>query len=161
MRVCTTEDKTAIVVASYGSVSRNPVRFIVLDIAITILPDSLLIVLLSTPFRSLFLAMLSLCCGCYGFILRTPCKVEADFSVFENGKVLTGAFLANLTNKSEIECEMACVDNLECKSINYNAAELLCQLSNKVNGETGTSITSAGGWKYKSTNYQTTLVRYL
>ena len=32
MRVCTTEDKTAVVVvASYRSVSRNPVRFKALD----------------------------------------------------------------------------------------------------------------------------------
>ena len=106
------------------------------------------------------IVLFSLYTSCYGYILRTPCQTEADFSVIKSGEIISGAVIETLANKLVMECEYDCVNNSACKSINYNSETKLCQLNSKIIGESGTNKSSTSGWIYKTTNYQTWLVRH-
>ena len=69
-----------------------------------------------------------------------------------------GNTIATFNNMKEEECEMACISNDLCKSINVDNSGDICHLNDKLDGDNDVIFISQPGWSYKSTDYQDPLV---
>ncbi|XP_065060945.1 uncharacterized protein LOC135688147 isoform X3 [Rhopilema esculentum] len=97
-----------------------------------------------------------------GRILRRSCGDYANFSYVALDKVLEGEKITTLIVPSEEECELACVDELQCKSINIEKSKKArrCELNKRSTADAsdGVALTPRSGWVYKSTSYTDKLI---
>eukprot|EP00795_Rhopilema_esculentum_P006736 gene6736-12299_t len=100
-----------------------------------------------------------------GRILRRSCGDYADFSYVELDKVLEGEKIKTVIVPSEEECELACVDELQCKSINIEKSKNArrCELNKRSTADAsdGVALTPRSGWVYKSTSYTDNLIGHM
>ena len=88
----------------------------------------------------------------------------ALFSNFTNNTVLQGSIIKTLLKKSQEECEVECVNEFACKSINSeNAGQNTCELNSESASDPSDNVTltAKSGWTFKSTNYSDPLVRMI
>eukprot|EP00795_Rhopilema_esculentum_P014840 gene14840-5958_t len=95
---------------------------------------------------------------CNGLILRLPCLVHADFTIFEIDWSLQGSLLATIQGIHDADCTLECVKHPKCKSYNIQNVTAVCELNSKIAGENGSSLVQRPGWVYKSTDYNQTEV---
>ena len=69
-----------------------------------------------------------------------------------------GNTIATFNNMTEEACEMACISNALCKSINVDNSGDICHLNDKLDGDIDVVLVSQTGWSYKSTDHQNPLV---
>ena len=97
-----------------------------------------------------------------GRILRRTCGDYANFSYVELDKVLKGEKITTVVVSSEEECELACVDDLQCKSINIEMSKKArqCELNKRSTADSSdrVELTPKPGWLYTSTSYTEHLV---
>ena len=97
-----------------------------------------------------------------GRILRRSCGDYANFSYVQLDKVLQGEEITTLVVSSEVECERACVDELQCKSIHIEMSKKArqCELNKRSTADAsdGVVLTPKSGWMFKSTSYTDNLV---
>ena len=97
-----------------------------------------------------------------GRILRRTCGDYANFSFVELDKVLQGEKITKVVVSSEEECERACVDELQCKSINIemNKKARQCELNKRSTADSSdrVELTPKPGWLYTSASYTEHLV---
>ena len=94
-------------------------------------------------------------------ILRLECETYANFSVtHENRRQNEGTF-RRLMDTDEPTCKIECTKEPECKSINVNVNEDVCELNNKSASDPmdKTETISSFGWSFYSPSYNETLVR--
>ena len=95
-------------------------------------------------------------------ILRLPCgDIFADFTIFIKDKALNGSVIATISNTSDVQCMVKCVEHHKCRSYNSKIGEKKCELNSKAIGGKDTVLISKPGWVYKSTDYKATQVRFL
>ena len=93
------------------------------------------------------------------FIHRTSCVSSGTFGTVFEGKSLTGALLTSLAEKTEEECQSACISSEGCRSINFDDSNGECELNTKIAGDKGgTNLVERTGWRYKHTNYTLDMV---
>ena len=93
-----------------------------------------------------------------GLILRLPCLVHADFTIFEVDWSLQGSLLATIQGIYDADCTLECVKHSKCKSYNIQNVTAVCELNSKIAGANGSSLVQRPGWVYKSTDYNQTEV---
>ena len=97
-----------------------------------------------------------------GRILRRSCGDYGKFSYVHQDKVLQGEKITTVIVSSEEECELACFDELQCKSINIemNRKARQCELNKRTTADAsdGVVLTPKSGWVFKSTSYTDNLV---
>ena len=97
-----------------------------------------------------------------GRILRRSCGDYANFSYVELDKVLKGEKITTVVVSSEEECELACIDELQCKSINIEMSKKArqCELNKRsaADASDGVVLTPKSGWVFKSTSFTDNLV---
>ena len=92
-------------------------------------------------------------------ILRIPCgDIFADFAIFIKDKALNGSVIATISNTSDVQCMVNCVEHHKCRSYNSKIDEKKCELNSKAIGDKDTVLISKPGWVYKSTDYNATRV---
>ena len=95
-------------------------------------------------------------------ILRRSCGDYANFSYVELDKVLRGEKITTVIVSSEEECELACIDELQCKSINIEKSRKArqCELNKRSTADAsdGVVLTPKSGWMFKSTSFTENLV---
>eukprot|EP00795_Rhopilema_esculentum_P006697 gene6697-12256_t len=100
-----------------------------------------------------------------GRILRRSCGDYANFSYVEQDKVLQGEKITTVIVPSEEECELACVDELQCKSINIEKSKKArrCELNKRSTADAsdGVALTPKQGWVYKSTSFTENLIGHM
>ena len=75
------------------------------------------------------------------------------------GKRLFGHVLISFHGLNDTQCMVKCVKNVKCRSYNIHRKDEKCEISGKALGDTNTTLKTASGWVYKSTDYNSTLVR--
>ena len=94
-------------------------------------------------------------------ILRLECETYANFSVIhENRRQNEGTF-RRLMDTDQLTCKVECTKDPECKSINVNVNEDVCELNNKSASDPmdKTETIPLSGWSFFSPSYNETLVR--
>ena len=109
-------------------------------------------------FSRLLLVCLMAIRRCNGLILRLPCLVQADFTIFEVDWSLQGSLLSTIQGIHDADCTLECVKHPKCKSYNIQNSTAVCELNSKIAGENGSSLVQRPGWVYKSTDYNQTEV---
>ena len=100
----------------------------------------------------------NLCNDCNGLILRLPCLVHADFTIFQVDWTLQGSLLATIQGIYDADCTLECVKHPKCKSYNIQNSTAVCELNSEIAGANGSSLVQRPGWVYKSTDYNQTEV---
>ena len=97
-----------------------------------------------------------------GRILRRTCGDYANFSYVELDKVLQGEKITIVVVSSDEECELACIDELQCKSINIEKTMKArqCELNKRSTADAsdGVVLTRKPGWVFKSTSFTENMV---
>ena len=91
------------------------------------------------------------------WIVRLPCKTEANFTVKVQGHILRNYVIGEGSALKVDQCFENCEDHHGCKSINYkDGGEKNCQLNSKVKEAVSASHFAAdGAWTYYATDYNT------
>ncbi|XP_065071004.1 uncharacterized protein LOC135695686 isoform X2 [Rhopilema esculentum] len=94
-----------------------------------------------------------------GEILRLSCAVFGNFSVLHQDRSLAATF-RTLDGVDEQSCKSNCIMNHQCKSININEDESICELNFRSDQDPKDTIQTyyRQKWKYLSTNYTETLI---
>ncbi|XP_065069913.1 uncharacterized protein LOC135694945 [Rhopilema esculentum] len=107
----------------------------------------------------LVLFVLSLFCHmttCW--ILRLPCKTEANFSISAAGYALDHNVFVRLTMSLE-DCKVHCMYTDNCQSLNYKVSgSENCELSRETNVSKPNDLVKKSDWTYYATNQKTTLI---
>eukprot|EP00794_Sanderia_malayensis_P017954 gene17954-19749_t len=94
------------------------------------------------------------------WILRLPCKKEADFNVAIMNFKLQNNIITKFTRSDYTACVLECIKNYNCMSLNYKLAggKDNCELNGSTVEKEKMKITanSHNGWLYYSTDYNTT-----
>eukprot|EP00794_Sanderia_malayensis_P017947 gene17947-19737_t len=94
------------------------------------------------------------------WILRLPCKKEADFNVAIMNFKLQNNIITKFTRSDYTACVLECIKNYNCMSLNYKLAggKDNCELNGSTIEKEKMKVTanSHNGWLYYSTDYNTT-----
>ncbi|XP_065070147.1 uncharacterized protein LOC135695109 isoform X2 [Rhopilema esculentum] len=86
------------------------------------------------------------------WILRLPCKTEANFTISAVGYALEHNVLMKLTLPLD-ECRENCIYTAYCKSFNYKQSGLEnCELNSETNVTKPTNLVQKSNWTYFATN---------
>ena len=99
----------------------------------------------------------------HGYILRLPCLTYGKFTIIKNDAALQGYVLTTFLSTDAKTCELECLQNKRCKSINTHDDNETCELNGESTEEWASSavLTPAIGWTYKSTDYNAMQVNAL
>ena len=89
------------------------------------------------------------------WILRLPCKTEANFKIKVKDYSLANNIIDALSATSVAQCFADCENNQLCKSINYKeTGSNNCELNNKIKEKVDASnFISRNQWTYYTTSY--------
>ena len=93
-------------------------------------------------------------------ILRLECETYANFSVIHENRQQIGATVRILLATDGLTCKLECSREPQCKSINVNDYEEICELNDKsaMDPIDRVVITSSTGWIFYSPSYDEQLV---
>ena len=114
------------------------------------------------PFSVYRLGFFLPCISINAITLRLPCKHQSEYDVKREDVVLQGYVFETLLFTSERECQLHCLMNQMCGSMNIEkTGEQRCELNNitAFDVEGGAAFKSKPRWKYISSNYSQTVVR--
>ena len=96
-------------------------------------------------------------------ILRLECETYANFSVTHENERQSDGIFRRLMDTDEPTCKIECTKEPECKSINVNVNEDVCELNNKSASDPmdRTETIPLSGWSFHSPSYNETLVRLI
>ena len=117
--------------------------------------------LISHSFSIVRLALFLPCISIYANILRLPCKHQSKYDIKKEHVVLQGYVFETLFFISERECQLECLMNQMCGSMNFEkTGEQRCELNSitALDVKDNAAFKSKPGWKYISSNYSRTLV---
>ncbi len=89
-------------------------------------------------------------------ILRLSCKEYGNFSIVKENAVLQGSVLTTFAKATTAECEVKCLFNEQCNSINVEKGDKTCELNGKSVADYGIGekqLVTKNNWVYKSTSY--------
>eukprot|EP00794_Sanderia_malayensis_P017948 gene17948-19738_t len=96
------------------------------------------------------------------WILRLPCKKEADFNVAIMNFKLQNNIITKFTRSDYTACVLECIKNYNCMSLNYKLAggKDNCELNGSTIEKEKMKVTASShnGWLYYSTDYNTTKI---
>ncbi len=88
-------------------------------------------------------------------ILRLSCKEYGNFSIVKENAVLQGSVLTTFAKATTAECEVKCLFNEQCNSINAEKGDKTCELNGKSVTDYGIGekqLVTKNNWVYKSTS---------
>ena len=95
------------------------------------------------------------------WILRLPCKTEANFSISAAGYALDHNVFVRLTMSLE-DCKIHCMYTNNCQSLNYKVSgSENCELNRETNVSKPKDLVKKSDWTYYATNQKTTQVSLL
>ena len=103
---------------------------------------------------------------CIGAFLRLQCQMSVNFSVVIENAALTGAVVQSSELAEMGECQLACLMNEQCQSINYqNIGDHKCEINkDKVYGHATKDVPTyfplvpRYGWTYMSSDTQASVI---